>query len=824
MAIESVMGIALKLLGLEQFKGGVSQAGSGIAAVKGELSRLGQSARLDGLKRAESRLAATGRELRETKEETRRLAQAMRGMGQPTLAISEDFTRAKKRAAELKREFREQTAAIHRLKKEMTFPRPLSRPSPFPHPGLPPARGKEILLPSPVPGEGRGKEIRVSGALTGLAEAGAGIAVLRGMTAPLKTFMDFEEAMSAVKAKSGATGQEFERLKKQALDLGESTSFSASQVAAGQNYLAQSGFKTEKIIASMPGLLNMARAGALDLGEASGIAADILSGFQLEASEMGRVSDVLTAAFTSSNTTLSDLGNTMKYVGPVAVTAGMNFEQAAAAAGLLGNVGIKGEQAGTTLRAMLLRLSAPTGQAAKAMDSLGIAALDTFGNVRDLPTILKEVAKATEQMGGGQRLAYLKNIFGEEPAAGMAALIEKQGAGGLDKYIKELTNSKGKAAEIAQVMADNTAGSLEEASGAIETLQISLGKLAGPHVRLAAEGVGAVARGLTALANDAPMIATGVGGAVAAMAASLTAVAGWNMTKMVLGLGGPNGGKKGQGGVLAAVTEAVGGGGAAKVFVVNWPEGSGGFDFGGDGKKGKGGRQARAGSGQAAKKPGLFHRAKMGVQGLLDGGVKGAARKASGGIRSLASSGIRGAGAGIKAVSALGVKSALGKAALKKIPLVGIVAGAGFGVVRLFDGDIKGAGLEVLSGAASAVPGLGTAASLGIDAALVARDLKGGSGEKQKPGLALGATPTEASRLEQKIAPIAATLERIEKKPEPPPAPPVNITIHQTVHGEGDMLKTINSANRRLADFIRQVIREDQAAARRTSLGGVAVV
>src|SRR5699024_4230767 len=164
-------------------------------------------------------------------------------------------------------------------------------------------------------------------------------------------------------------------------------------------YLAMAGFDTERIIGAMPGLLGLAAAAGADLGRTSDIASDILSGFGIEAENMGQVSDVLAKAMTTSNTTLETLGETMEYVGPIAREAGMSLEEPAAMAGLLGNVGIKGSEAGTAMRAMLLRLAAPTGAAAKALDGLGVEVLYVEGNVRNMVELMGEMGNDTRQMG-----------------------------------------------------------------------------------------------------------------------------------------------------------------------------------------------------------------------------------------------------------------------------------------------------------------------------------------------------------------------------------------------------------------------------------------
>ena len=212
--------------------------------------------------------------------------------------------------------------------------------------------------------------------------SGTGLAIGAGLASSVNTGMEFQAAMSRVGAVSGATGSDFARLEAQAEELGRTTVWSASQAAEGMQYLAMAGFKTNDILATMPGMLSLASAGQVELAEAADISSNILSGFGLAASDIGRVGDVLTTTFTGSNTSLSGLGNTMKYAAPVAKSLGASLEVTAAMAAKLGDAGIQGEMAGTALRNVMLKLSSPTGKAAKTMEALGVSVVDADGKIR----------------------------------------------------------------------------------------------------------------------------------------------------------------------------------------------------------------------------------------------------------------------------------------------------------------------------------------------------------------------------------------------------------------------------------------------------------
>lgn len=322
------------------------------------------------------------------------------------------------------------------------------------------------------------KTQQLAGSMAGSGAAGlaSGSGILYGLRSALAPGMEFESTMSRVQALTNLDkgDEQLAALRAQARKLGAETMFNAGDAASGQAFLAMAGFTPKAIMAAMPGLLDMAKAGDMDLGRTADIASNILGGFRLDASQMSNVADILTKAFTTSNTSLEMLGETMKYVGPVAASAGMGLEEAAAMAGLLGNVGIQSTQAGTTLRAMLLRLAAPLGPAQKAMDKLGISAKDSEGNLRSITTVLGEVAKATEKMGKGDRLEYLKAIFGEEPAAGMAELIQQAGAGGILKYLDVIQDHAGAAGRTAKVLADNLTGDLDELFSGLDEVRIEL--------------------------------------------------------------------------------------------------------------------------------------------------------------------------------------------------------------------------------------------------------------------------------------------------------------------------------------------------------------
>jgi TP901 family phage tail tape measure protein len=319
----------------------------------------------------------------------------------------------------------------------------------------------------------------------GMTAAGVGIAAGFGLA--VKTTADFESAMSRVGALSGATESDLQSLTKTAKDLGASTSFSATQAAEGMQYLSMAGYKTNDIIAAMPGLLSAAAAGQTDLGTTADITSNILSGFGLQAKETSRVADVLTKTFTSSNVDLAMLGDTMKYVAPTAKAMGISLEETAAAAGILGNAGIQGSQAGTSLSMSLTRLASPAKEARDLMEEIGFTAFDAQGKILPLNKVLENLKTSTANLTDEQRMHAISTIFGAESMKAMLTLMEA-GPDTLSKFTGELKNAGGAAEEIATKQLDNLKGQFTILMSAIEGAAISFGTALLPAVKSVVSG------------------------------------------------------------------------------------------------------------------------------------------------------------------------------------------------------------------------------------------------------------------------------------------------------------------------------------------------
>ena len=299
---------------------------------------------------------------------------------------------------------------------------------------------------------------------------------------------DFESQMSRVKAISGATGSSFDELRQQAIDLGAKTAFSAKESAAGMENLASAGFDSKEIMKAMPGLLDLAAVSGGDVALASENAATALRGFNIDAGQSGHVADVFARAAADTNAEVGDMGEAMKYIAPVASSMGMSLEETAAAIGIMSDAGIKGSQAGTSLRGALSRLAKPTDEMQAKMDELGLSFYDSEGKMKPLKDQIGMLKDAFKGLTPEQQQNALVTLYGQESLSGMMALIDK-GPDKLGKLTESLKNSDGAADKMAKTMQDNMNSSLEQMMGALESAAIVVQKVLAPAVRKVADAV-----------------------------------------------------------------------------------------------------------------------------------------------------------------------------------------------------------------------------------------------------------------------------------------------------------------------------------------------
>ena len=291
----------------------------------------------------------------------------------------------------------------------------------------------------------------------------------------------FDTQMSRVKAISGATGESFKQLESQAIDLGAKTAFSAIESASGMENLASAGFNAQEIMAAMPGLLDLAAVSGGDVALASENAATALRGFGMDAGQAGHVADVFARAAADTNAEVADMGEAMKYVAPVAKSMGLSIEEVAASIGIMSDAGVKGSQAGTTLRGALSRLAKPTDPMISKMDELGLSFYDANGQMKPLTEQVGMLQNAFKGLTPEQQQNALVTLYGQESLAGMMELVAK-GPEALGKLTKSLKDSDGAAADMAATMQDNLKSKVEQLGGAIESTLILLNRKVGPLV------------------------------------------------------------------------------------------------------------------------------------------------------------------------------------------------------------------------------------------------------------------------------------------------------------------------------------------------------
>lgn len=289
----------------------------------------------------------------------------------------------------------------------------------------------------------------------------------------IKIGSDFEAGMSEVAAISGATGEDLEALTTKAKEMGAITKFSATESAEAFKYMAMAGWKTEDMLGGIEGIMNLAAASGEDLATVSDICTDALTAFGLQASDSSHFADVLAKAASNSNTNVGMMGATFKYVAPIAGSMKYRIEDTAVAIGLMANAGIKGEQAGTSLRAMLTRLVDPPKDAAAALEALNISATNADGTMRPLNDVLVDLREGFAGLDDSQKASYASSIAGTEAMSGLLAIVNASDDD-FNQLTEAINHSDGAAKQAAETMQDNFKGAMEELGGSVETLGLEI--------------------------------------------------------------------------------------------------------------------------------------------------------------------------------------------------------------------------------------------------------------------------------------------------------------------------------------------------------------
>ncbi|MCI5680179.1 MAG: phage tail tape measure protein [Bacteroidales bacterium] len=314
------------------------------------------------------------------------------------------------------------------------------------------------------------KMLPVTGAATGLAAAA------------VKTASDFDSSMSQVAAVSGAAGDELDQLREKAREMGSKTKFSASEAADAMNYMAMAGWKTSDMLGGIEGVMSLAAASGEDLAVTSDILTDGLTAFGLSAQESGRMADVMAAAASNANTNVSILGESYKYCASTAGAMGYSLEDVTESLGLMANAGVKGSQAGTTLKNAMINLAKPTDAMAQAMDNYNISITNSDGSMKSWNEVVGNLRESLGGLSESEQTAAVATLFGKEATAGMLSVINAAPED-IAKLNDALTNCGGVAADMANTMQDNLGGQLQTLKSQMEELAISIGEILMPIIR-----------------------------------------------------------------------------------------------------------------------------------------------------------------------------------------------------------------------------------------------------------------------------------------------------------------------------------------------------
>lgn len=330
--------------------------------------------------------------------------------------------------------------------------------------------------------------------------AGAGIGY--GIYDTIKTYMDFEAQMKKVQAISGASGSEFEALTAKAKEMGATTQFSATEAGQALEYMAMAGWKTDDMLSGISGIMDLAAASGEDLGKVSDIVTDALTAFGLKASDSAHFADVLAAASSNSNTNVGMMGETFKYVAPIAGALGYSAEDTAVAIGLMANAGIKGSDAGTALRATMTRLVDPPKDAAQALEALGISVRNSDGTMKPFMQTMRELRSKFSGLSQAEKAQMASSIAGQEAMSGFLAIVNASDSD-FDKLTDSIYNADGAAAKMAATMNDNLKGDLKALSSVWESFQLEImsGK-GGDGIRSFVQGVKADLEKFTGYIKD----------------------------------------------------------------------------------------------------------------------------------------------------------------------------------------------------------------------------------------------------------------------------------------------------------------------------------
>lgn len=484
----------------------LAKLGSTIKSVEGK------AAQVEAYKQQSRALNQVGQAYKEARERLNRLKQEMNTVGAPTKSLSQDIKKAEKNFDKAKttfqtvgRQTREMGSALRQAGIDT---RTLAQETNALGKSLNTLKARQAQVQR-IDNAKAANLARRSAMRSQMFDA---VALGTSLYGTIKPAVDFEYAMAKVGAitNEAANSEGFKKLSETARELGRTTQYTSAQAAEAMQFLGMAGFNTQQILKATPAALNLAIAGNMDLGRTADIASNILTGFNLKAEETGRVADVLAQTSRSTNVNVEMLGETMKYVAPAAAAVGGTLEETAALAGVLGDAGIQATMSGTMLRAAYLRLAAPVGKGAKALEKMrnelhltteempdvakqaaftqahlkqmGVTIFDRQGNMRSMIDIFKDLGAALKDANDQEKLSTVKAVFGDRASAGALAIFNHIETGRLDEVLTKVKNADGAAQQMADRMKATTRGAYLELVSALESISISFGSVLLPKI------------------------------------------------------------------------------------------------------------------------------------------------------------------------------------------------------------------------------------------------------------------------------------------------------------------------------------------------------
>mgnify|MGYP004711134657 CR=1 FL=1 len=486
---------------------------SALKASKDNLRNLNeQSARIDGFRKLRTQLEGTKNALTSARQKVAALAKEFAATSNPTKKQAKELEQAKRQASQLKDAYNSLQQSVQRqrqalngagidTKKLSDAQRRLKAETGSATQAL--ARQQEQLktlgirqakINAARDKYNTGNQQRAMVAGMGFTSMATGRTMLNSLKKTLNVGYDFDATMSKTQAVTRIQDKknpEMAALRQQARTLPLQSKFTDMQVAEGQYYLGRTGYSATQIQGAMPGILNLATAGDIDLGTTADIASNIQTAMGIPAEKMDRVADVLTALFTRNNVDIPMLGESLKYSAGVGREYGQSLETIAAATAMLGSTGIQGSQAGTAMRSILSRIGT-----SKAVTELGVSTRDNAGNMRDMVDILRDINKKTAGMGNVDRAQIFKNIAGQYAVTGFGVLMRAAGNGSLERMRGRPGEYDGEAARVSKTMLDNMAGDVTMLHAALENISVELFEKNNGWLRALTQSISGVLHGV----------------------------------------------------------------------------------------------------------------------------------------------------------------------------------------------------------------------------------------------------------------------------------------------------------------------------------------